>query len=159
MLKYQYLAYFVMGITQISGIVYVRYKALTDMEYLVHPRKIILTILILEAINAARFMVVGLVYLLSFGNMEYTPYNNRDFGILPFGCKLEGAIAYMVLILNILWNCCWSYDLYLCVKKPMSYSENFFPLYKRLTLFVGILFGFLSFLFNSITTSTGKNAI
>jgi hypothetical protein len=149
----------VLGLTQSIALIYCQVKAYKDAEYVVHPRKIIMSILSLEMLSAFRFTIIGLVYIVTTGNLEYTPYKNRDFGILPFNCKLEGTFSYMLLILNILWNCCWSYDLYLCVKKPMSYSENFFPTYQKLTYSIGIICAVVAFFFSTLNESKSHNAI
>lgn len=99
-------------------------------------------------ISNLRFIVIGFVYWVTFGDINYTPMNNRDFGIFPLKCKLEGAISYMLIIFNMFWNYCWSYDLYLCVKRPMKYTEHFFSFYAKITFIGGFLWGTASFFLN-----------
>lgn len=65
----------------------------------------------------------------------------------------------MLLIINIHWNFCWSYDLYLSVKKPMSYTEHFYYFYRKITYTFGILFGFMSFFISSLLDSDEKSTI
>ena len=83
----------------------------------------------IQLVGSIRFMLIGFMYMVTLGNLDYTPYNKMDFGILPLNCHFEGAVSYMLMIINIHWNFCWSYDLYLSIKKPMSYSEHFFSFY------------------------------
>ena len=104
-------------------------------------------------VSSLRFLVIGLVYVISLGDLNYTPFENMDFGFLPFDCRLEGAVSYMLLIMNINWNFCWSYDLYLSVTKPMSYTENYFSFYWKWAYIVGILAGIASFSISGLLDS------
>lgn len=45
----------------------------------------------------------------------------------------------MIMIFNILWNTCWTWELVNCVKNPMVYSENKHKYYQAVVYFVGIL--------------------
>jgi hypothetical protein len=56
-----------------------------DAEFVAHPRKIIMSILNIQLLSSFRFLIIGLTYVISLGNLEYTPSNFKDFGFIPLG--------------------------------------------------------------------------
>ena len=121
--------------------------------------KIIMSILFIQMLSNLRFLVIGFVYWVTLGDLKHTPMNNRDFGLFPLKCKLEGAFSYMLIILNMFWNYWWSYDLYLWVKKPMKYTEHFYSFYAKITFTGGFLCGVASFFLNNLKRKDKYEAI
>ena len=95
-----------------------------------------------------------------------------DFGILDIGCSLDIplknnnnhlnvqpniiSLAFnffctvtknLMIIYTILWNSCWTYELYISVKNPMIFSEMSIGIYNKVFYVTGILiFSFLYFI-------------
>jgi len=96
-------------------------------------------IMFVSLLSSLRFLVIGGVFAGTKFNLGMTPLNLKDFGFIPLNCKLEGVFSYMIMIFNILWNTCWTWELVNCVKNPMVYSENKHKYYQAVVYFVGIL--------------------
>lgn len=92
-----------------------------------------------------KYLVTGLVFIGSGQDLAYTPYHLKDFGILPYGCKIEGLLAYMLFMLIILWNFVLTYDVYLTVNKPLVFNENYVFYYKAFVYFTGTMFSLVVF--------------
>ena len=148
-----------MGVTQIILLLIWNLFLSKNANSIVHPRKIIKSILNVQLLSSVRFTLIGLSYTVTLGNIEYSPYNKKDFGFLPLNWRLEGAISYMLLIINMHWNLFWTYDLYLSVRKPMSYSEKLYSFYWKWTYLIGIILGLTSFFINSLISSDKKSTI
>ncbi|CAI2376364.1 unnamed protein product [Moneuplotes crassus] len=110
-----------------------------------HPNNILFQILVLQFFISLKYLVTGASFKITGDDLHHTPYGLMDFGLLNYGCKIEGLIAYMLFFMIILWNFVFTYDVYLTVNKPLMYNENNVFYYKIFVYFVGIMFSIVIF--------------
>lgn len=109
----------------------------------------------IQFVISLKYLITGIAYKTNGGSLDFTPYTNKDFGFLDYGCKIEGLVAYMLFSFIILWNFALTYDVYLTVNKPTVFSENYVFYYKAFVYFTGTMFSVVMFFPNmSIFTET-----
>lgn len=111
----------------------------------IHPNKIIINILFLQFLNSLKYLVTFSTYKIMGDDLNYSPYYLHDFGFMNFNCRIEGLVSYLLFILIVLWNFIWTYDIYLTMCKPLSYSENYVYYYKVFVYFIGFIFSLVVF--------------
>lgn len=84
-----------------AGLV-VAYVAMPSMRK--HPNPILLNILAIQLVTSLKYFVTGCSFKLHGNDIEHTPKNQVDFGLIHDGCKLEGFLAYLLFVYTIIWN-------------------------------------------------------
>lgn len=149
--KEEVLSSFMYGIFLFIGIIctcltfglMVTYWSMSSLKR--HPNSILFQILMIQFFISLKYLVTGLSFKLYGDDLNYTPQNLMDFGFLPYGCKIEGLVAYMMFFMIILWNFVFTYDVYLTVNKPMVFNENYVFYYKAFVYFAGTMFSIVVF--------------
>lgn len=109
------------------------------------PGKIMVNILILQFVNSLKYLITFSVYKIMGSDLNFSPFALNDFGFMNFQCRIEGLISYVLFILIVLWNFIWTYDIYLTVRNPIGFNENFVFYYKVFVYFVGFIFSLVVF--------------
>jgi hypothetical protein len=110
-----------------------------------HPNSILFQILMIQFFISVKYLVTGISFKVYGNDLDHTPKSLMDFGLLPYGCKIEGLVAYMLFFFIILWNFAFTYDVYLTVNKPMVFNENYVFYYKAFVYFAGTMFSIVVF--------------
>jgi hypothetical protein len=121
----------------------VMYWSMSSMKR--HPNSILFQILMIQFFISIKYLVTGISFKVYGNDLAHTPKNLMDFGLLPYGCKIEGLVAYMLFFFIILWNFAFTYDVYLTVNKPMVFNENYVFYYKAFVYFAGTMFSIVVF--------------
>lgn len=124
--------------TALTGGLIVAYIVMPSMRK--HPNPILLNILAIQFVTSLKYFVTGGSFKLHHNNIEYTPKSLVDFGLIHYGCKLEGFLAYLLFVYIIIWNLCFTYDVYLTVNRPLSFSENYMFKYNMFVYVFGTMF-------------------
>lgn len=110
-----------------------------------HPNSILFQILLIQFAISVKYLVTGAAFKIYDHDLDHSPRRLMDFGFLPYGCKIEGLLAYMMFFMIILWNFVFTYDVYLTVNKPMTFNENYVFYYKAFVYFTGTMFSIVVF--------------
>ena len=70
-------------------------------------------------------------------------------------CFVQGPLAYMIFIFEMLWNARWAYDLIKSVKNPMIYTERNHKRHRLLVYGVGLVLAALTLVVGRFGTSHG----
>ena len=137
-MRYYFLFHLLCGFMSTGGTILAFGMLKRKDKYVMHPNTVVKNILIINFILSLRVFIFGFTWLIN-GQTSLDFNHLKDFGFLDYGWKLESILDNGIMVCTILWNLCWTYELYISVKNPMVFSEMNFAIYSKLLNVIGVL--------------------